>query len=292
MSNFNEAKPPKFLYHYTNVSDLEKILRSRIFRSNHILNQSDKSELMDYIELFKKQIEEKAKDSEVKNILNSCLQNIESYIDKNDTLSYEYPINIISFSEAEDDKNQWKNYGYKDDGCRISIKTENLEKKCELENYKRPFTLKEESTTDLLFKLKKDVSLLKCVYNKTEKEKYIGCIISKLLIGNPTKSDLKIKATQMFYKKAASFKRKGLKREKEWRLVFSHKDKIYPCIRDASNLCVPPFYGVKINFSDCLNDIKISSKANFPREKERLENLLKELNFKNVKITQSTRAFR
>lgn len=282
MSNFNEAKPPKFLYHYTNVSDLEKILRSRIFHSKHILNQSDKSELMDYIELFKKQIEEKAKDSEVKNILNSCLQNIESYIDKNDTLSYEYPVNIISFSEAEDDEYQWTYYGYKDDGCRISIKTENLEKKCELENPKCPcIEFKEKSTTDSLFK--EEIELLKCIYDENEKEKCISCIISKLLIGNLTKVDLKIKATQLFYKNAASFKKIDFEKEQEWRLVFSHKDEICCCKR------IPPFYKVKINFSDCLNDIKISSKANFPREKERLENLLKELNFKNVKITQSTR---
>lgn len=282
MSDFYEGKPPKFLYHYTNVSDLEKILRSRLFRSKHILNQSDRTELKAYIELFKRKLEEKSENSEVKNTLNSCLQNIESYIDKNDTLSYEYPINIISFSECDDDENQWKNYGNKDDGCRVSIKTENLEKKCELENSKCPcIEFKEKSTSDFLFQ--ENIELLKCIYN--ENEKHIDCIISELLTGNPTKADFKIKATQLFYKNAASFKKIDFEKEQEWRLVFSHKDEICCCKR------IPPFYKVKINFLDCFNDIKVSPKANFQQEKEKLENLLKELNFNNVKITQSNSVF-
>lgn len=148
MLNCKKSNRPKFLYHYTNITDLEKILRSRIFNSKHILKQSDETELKTYVELFRRKLEEKSENSEVKNVLNCCLQNIESYIDKNDTLSYEYPINIISFSEAEDDEHQWNNYGYKDDGCRISTKTENLEKKCKLENFKWSFSPVEESSTD------------------------------------------------------------------------------------------------------------------------------------------------
>ncbi len=221
MCNKIERKDvPEILYHYCNIDTFMKIIEKKTIRLSNIFKMNDYSEVKHVLKYLLPALKEKYRENpfpfEFKMIKNEqafdqIVLCIEKEIDKVKYISY-----IASFSDSEDDLEQWNRYGDNGKGVAIGYDGKilyDIAEQCELWNV-----------------------IIKVDYSVEEHKRYIkNTIVPRIFeaIRNNIGDDYKllsciISDMSAILLSAVKYKPKAYENEKEWRLcLHSHLTELF-----------------------------------------------------------------
>jgi Protein of unknown function (DUF2971) len=237
----NEAKPERFLYHYTSQAGLLGIIRDKQIWATNVLFLNDSQEVKYAIRLVEKNIgrfgEEKGLDQEEKQFL----KNVGKKLGMFDTPDFQKygGIYTCSFSEKENLLSQWR--GYCADGNGFSI---GFDFKSSLGNV----------VEEQFF------ALVKCEYSENKQIEMIDDFLTRALGHfHESENDLSVdlKMWDDFLALAPRLKDSKFEEEKEWRLIsIPTSATVTPKVRfRVGKSTLVPYVNINLNASqDDLNN--------------------------------------
>lgn len=278
LESFFNKKPDGLLYHYTSVSGLLGIVKSKSIWATHVAFLNDSSEFTHAIALMRSTIKKRKKDA------NSIEKGFyDNLLDALNILSEDmsgFNMFVCSFSENGDVLSQWRGY-CPNGGYSIGFDFRYLERAIRAHKF--------------------TVKIGKCIYNKSEHEQIISEILAKTIdsykkyVNRLRKDKSQINAD--FYFKdfiapllriAPFIKNISFREEQEWRMIASVTDNDKVEFREGVNWIIP-YYRLELPVNDDILDINqiiigpavqaeiaiLSLKSLLKKDKVRYKNIIK-----------------
>jgi hypothetical protein len=249
-SEFFDEEIPSQIYHYTGKAGFLGIIKNKCFWASHILFQNDRSEHEIAFELLKNKLSEKTNDK----INNETLDFAKSFLSMD--------CFTVSFSEKEDNLEQFRGYATDTPGFCLGIKTDKFKECLSCNSTKKicPENHKPEKNEILNNSYK--FRLAKCIYDLKKQNEIIDKIVDNVL----TESDIneenacrKItdRIIPPLLEISPCFKNKNYENEKEWRLIISQvhdKSKIKEKVGKSYFI---PYFELNFCTEICIGDVII-----------------------------------
>ncbi len=185
---------PRILYHYTSIQGLIGILQEKNIWATSIFHLNDKEELFLARDLFIEAIS-KYKDEivnpEEKLFANDVIQLLKNF-------SEDYPIFVISLSEAKNKLRQWRGYCPSGNGFMIGFNSIQLQQKLE------PYGTR----------------LVQCIYEDADQKSFVDNFIrERIVLRSYEEEDFDLKIVLKIIEVLPILKNKAFEEEKEWRVI-------------------------------------------------------------------------
>lgn len=222
---------PNKLYHYTSKESFLGIIKNKTLWASEILFMNDIKESKIPFEIFQNLINEK-RNSDIKKKIED-VQNVKNINLFDFYKTFEgFNIYVISFSEKENDLNQWRIYGENGSGCCLEFNANELKLAID-----RNLKILELSTNGKIGE-KYKLNWKKCCYDKNEQESEIQSVLE--YIKNKNNPDEILNAIQKkLLEFSTYFKDAAFSDEKEVRLLldldtslFNRKIKNIRCVKN------------------------------------------------------------
>lgn len=217
--DFFEKNPPDFLYHYTNASGIQGVLKQNGMYASPYFTMNDPSEVIYGLEIIEETCKHLIANGTSQGILSICNAILNDQIIRNKTFYHtSIDLVLISFSEEKDNLSQWRAYSNDAKGYCIEIDSN---------------TLKKIDKNDPLMTKIGPWSFYKCIYDKSLQmnlvEKWI--ILADSVLGklNLPQNALSAHVLNGLINIIFTFKHNAYRDEKEWRVMtFAKSSEILP----------------------------------------------------------------